>query len=310
MGFITGSSALGETLKKAREERQLSIDEVAKRLKLNKAMIVALENNEYGKLPAPAFVRGYLRSYAAVLELDAEHVVAEYDHFAPPDPELKNVLKSVPVHQQESTMMWVTIVICLILVVLVVVWVIGHYPQVKQFSEKGLDALTDSSSAQKQNARKEVAIPQESKKTENNKNINDSLPVTSSGHVQLEDPKTVTVDDTLLIDQEHISMETEIDDTARTLVAPIQQPAEGDDELLITVTGPSWVTVYDAGGYRLLYRMLDATGSAIRIEGFAPFQLILGDAWNVNVQINGQDFDHSAYIKSNRSASFKLTAPE
>ena len=57
----------GAHLRKVREEANMSVDKVASALMLHPHTLEALEADAYERLPAPAFVRGYLRGYARVL---------------------------------------------------------------------------------------------------------------------------------------------------------------------------------------------------------------------------------------------------
>ncbi len=66
----------GELLAARREEMRLSVDEVSSRLKLASRQIVALEENDFAQLPGMATVRGFIRSYAKLLELDPEPLIA------------------------------------------------------------------------------------------------------------------------------------------------------------------------------------------------------------------------------------------
>lgn len=312
MGFTTGSSGPGETLKNAREDRQLSIDEVAERLKLSKATITALENDDYKMLPAPAFVRGYLRSYATLLELKVEDVIPLYDHFAPPDPELKNVLKSTPMQKRESTILWVTVVISLILAALVVIWVVGDYPEIRSFSERSLGILNRSNFTETQKESGITVIPpMEVKKPDSEDKRADTLLPVSTGQAEPSGNITkVESSNALELSLAESRVLAEKNSELEVASSAVAKPAQGDDALLIKSTGSSWIAVFDASGYRLLYELLNENSGDTRITGRAPFEIILGDAWNVNLQINGQDFDHSAYIKANRSARFKLKTLE
>ena len=62
----------GQALQAARKARRLSVAEVADRLKLSSAALSALEADDWDRLPAPVFVRGYVRAYARLMELDGE----------------------------------------------------------------------------------------------------------------------------------------------------------------------------------------------------------------------------------------------
>lgn len=68
--------SLGERLKNAREERGLTIDEIAARTYIRASHIVALERNEFHLLP-PSRTRYFVRDYARVLNLDPDIFLAD-----------------------------------------------------------------------------------------------------------------------------------------------------------------------------------------------------------------------------------------
>jgi cytoskeleton protein RodZ len=65
-------------LREAREALGISVDEVAYDLHLDRDVVMALESADYEPLGAAVFVRGYLRSYARLLELPEEEIVAGF----------------------------------------------------------------------------------------------------------------------------------------------------------------------------------------------------------------------------------------
>ncbi len=71
----------GESLRKAREQQGVAISEVAETLKITETYVRALESNDFDELPQSAFVRGYIRNYARLLNLDCEAHVLGYDRF-------------------------------------------------------------------------------------------------------------------------------------------------------------------------------------------------------------------------------------
>lgn len=62
---------IGTTLREARLERGLSIDEVARATRISSRFLIALEQDDYEELPAPVYVRGFIRLYAEQVGLDA-----------------------------------------------------------------------------------------------------------------------------------------------------------------------------------------------------------------------------------------------
>ena len=80
------TNAVGESLKAAREERGLSIAEVAQSLKFAPRQIEALEQDRFDLLPGGTFVRGMVRSYARLLRLPPEPMLEGMaDKFQAPD---------------------------------------------------------------------------------------------------------------------------------------------------------------------------------------------------------------------------------
>jgi cytoskeletal protein RodZ len=73
------SMTLGEKLIKFRAEARLTVQDMAKAIKVQAKYIEFLENGVYEKLPADVYVRGYLRSYARYLNIDEESLVRLYE---------------------------------------------------------------------------------------------------------------------------------------------------------------------------------------------------------------------------------------
>src|SRR5688572_7947065 len=74
----TRPSGPGSQLRQARLDLKLTPENVAHILHLSPRQIVALENEDYDKLPGPTYVRGYLRGYSQLLGLSAEPILELY----------------------------------------------------------------------------------------------------------------------------------------------------------------------------------------------------------------------------------------
>jgi cytoskeletal protein RodZ len=69
----------GERLKRERELREVSFDEVSKATRIAPRFLEALENEQWDKLPGGVFGRGFVRSIARYLGLSEENLLSEYD---------------------------------------------------------------------------------------------------------------------------------------------------------------------------------------------------------------------------------------
>jgi cytoskeleton protein RodZ len=63
-------AAFGEELRRAREERGITVATICERTKVSKKHILALEAGALGELPGGVFRRGFVRSYLSVLGLE------------------------------------------------------------------------------------------------------------------------------------------------------------------------------------------------------------------------------------------------
>jgi len=83
-----------ELLAEARQRLGLSQKEVADKLYLTTSFIKYIDAGEFSSLPKPAFIKGYLRTYARVVNLSGDEIVALYDvelEIAEPTPEMRGV---------------------------------------------------------------------------------------------------------------------------------------------------------------------------------------------------------------------------
>ena len=69
----------GRTLRDARAARGPSLEDVANVTRIPRSSLECLENGDYDRLPAPVFIRGFMRAYARTVGLDGASVVRLYD---------------------------------------------------------------------------------------------------------------------------------------------------------------------------------------------------------------------------------------
>jgi cytoskeleton protein RodZ len=69
---------IGETLRDARMRARIDVSEIEAKTKIRAKYLRALENEEWGLLPGPTFVKSFLRTYAQALGLDGKALVEEY----------------------------------------------------------------------------------------------------------------------------------------------------------------------------------------------------------------------------------------
>ena len=91
----------GERLKRERELREVSMDELTKATRISTRFVEALENENWEKLPGGVFGHGFVRTIARYLGLNEEALLGEYDlaraqHLAAAPPKVEERIPSPP----------------------------------------------------------------------------------------------------------------------------------------------------------------------------------------------------------------------
>jgi cytoskeletal protein RodZ len=68
----------GEELRRERLVREITLEEISAATKISVRLLTALEQSDLSRLPAPAFTRGFIRSYALHIGIDPEEKVCAY----------------------------------------------------------------------------------------------------------------------------------------------------------------------------------------------------------------------------------------
>lgn len=92
---------IGQRLKKEREARFLTLDKASEATRIRKVFLEALEADDFSAMPSAAQGRGFLRNYAAYLELNIDEMIAEIHRNAPKVEEVSGPLPQVNLAETE-----------------------------------------------------------------------------------------------------------------------------------------------------------------------------------------------------------------
>ena len=116
-------AGFGEKLRRERELRGISLDQIATATKISTRMLKALEDEKFDLLPGGIFNKGFIRSYAKFLGIDEEQAVADYVAATGPEEPINNLPQIADVPErparqldEEGTISWTTIVVLVLLV--------------------------------------------------------------------------------------------------------------------------------------------------------------------------------------------------
>jgi len=139
-------SDLGALLRKAREQRGYTLDDIQEYTKIRKRYLEAIETGEYKVLPGSFYVRAFVKTYAETVGLDAEEVLRLYHRELPqppssetaiPEPMIKPRRRSVQHNDRwgkvaVSLLMWAFPI--LIVAVIYVYWTNNKDPDTKELN--------------------------------------------------------------------------------------------------------------------------------------------------------------------------------
>jgi cytoskeleton protein RodZ len=113
--------SLGERFRAAREQRGLTLSDVAEHVRIRSVYLAAIEEENWKAIGAPVYIRGFLRTYARFLGLDPEEAVSQFNSSegAPAAPTVASQAASLKGRPQGGSLVpfiWVGGVIALALI--------------------------------------------------------------------------------------------------------------------------------------------------------------------------------------------------
>lgn len=143
--------SFGERLKREREKRNISLEDVSASTKISTRMLHAIEDDHFDLLPGGIFNKGFVRAYARHLGLDEDETVADYLEAAgesAPKPPSQNEVSPLQLHEQNppqtevaAHIPWGSLALVLLIVAIGLTgW--GFYSRNKGMSDQN-DAASD-----------------------------------------------------------------------------------------------------------------------------------------------------------------------
>jgi len=287
----------GQRLKRTREELRLSRDEVAHHLHLDIQIVDALEANAFDKLPSPAYICGYLRSYARLLKLPENDVVNAYSKGQEINASLiPDNIKITPERQlNPANFKMVFILITVIIIAAVMVWAVDKFKllDTTRRSENTVIPLsTPGGNGETDVSTRPAQIQQQIE--EFNSEHPDSMPIVETEKLG---PDIIT--DTSLAEAENESAQV----TEPDIVGEATEPEKSGDLKLVYIQD-SWTEVTDSKGIRHIYRLV-SKNNELFVSGVPPYTILLGNAEGVEIIYKDKVFNHKPYQRD-QIAYFRL----
>ena len=263
-------------LARLREERGLSVMDIAQRLKYGARQIEALEAGAFEKLPGATFVRGMIRGYAKLLEVDAQPILKAFErNHAPADTNMDLPAKHIPFPENSGhgTRWYLGLSLLALIVAFGVLYEmrIGIYPWTKDKTSAPAASIVSTEST--------------------------SVPAAQPSPRALEPVVTSPA-------AEHtpgIAASAKSVKPASPPIAPVASATQGNagggqGRVRMEFDSESWVEIKDGEG-KTLMSQLNPSGSTRVVVGQLPLSLVIGNATAVRLIYKDKSVDLKPHIQ-------------
>ncbi|MCE9848928.1 cytoskeleton protein RodZ [Aeromonas allosaccharophila] len=301
----------GQLLRNAREQLGWTREQVASRIHLRLTLIAAIESDTYDKHTSHTFIRGYLRTYAKLVGIPEETILAAYDKLGltPPDNiDMQSFSRRSRQQANDSRLKVVTWLVILVLIALSVAW----WWQSTARRSAGDEALAATEMSATSSTPAEPAItPPDAINTDPVEGA-----TVAPAATDVTAPAVVSDATATLAPASAAVVPTDVSAAVGTATDAAVSGANGTEsneavvdpatapQLKMSFTADCWLDVKDANG-KTLFSGLKKANDELVLEGAEPLKFIIGAPMAVKLDYKGQSFDMSRY-NNGRTARFSL----
>jgi cytoskeleton protein RodZ len=283
---VESSPGLGATLRAEREKRGLSLDQVASATKLRSQLIDALENEAWGKLPHPVFVRGFIRTYAKVVGADEKDLLGMYERLMPAR---REPIAPLAAPRRSLKGWYLAAILTVVLLGIVFLLWQEHASPPRETTLVQTEAPPEGTLKKEDNAKEaqpeKVETPEKAEIRERATSTQGNAPPTTplpsadqkKGEVSLKEAVSKN-------DQEKPKAEVS---EVQNLAVPAPEQREDAYTLKAIVVERTWIRISIDDGEPKEY--LFDPGFSIQWEAQKGFALLVGNAGGIELELNGQN---------------------
>jgi cytoskeleton protein RodZ len=275
-------TSLGTLLREAREQLGLSVSDVAAQTKFAPRQIEALEADDFKNLPETAFLRGFVRSYAKILNVDAEVLLAALPQPKAPAAELIPASVDVPFPKDYSAQKNLLMLVAALLLALIVAgFVVWHFtaplkqkPKVEKI-ETPISLPAEVQIVPAPPVSHETKVPDKPKRRAPAK-MEQPSPRAEQAATELSAPKI---------------------QSASAVSATHHTGTMKKASIHLVFDEESWTEITDGDG-AMLSSQINQPGSELNLKGYLPLSLVIGHASATRLYRDGQLIDLAPYTNS------------
>ncbi|MFC0296766.1 helix-turn-helix domain-containing protein [Geobacillus jurassicus] len=273
---------LGKRLREAREEKNMSLDELQEMTKIQKRYLIGIEEGNYAIMPGNFYVRAFIRQYAEAVGLDPDELFEQYKQDIPQSyqDDIPQTLSRVKTRQQLSAegakwLDWLpkVIVAAVVIGAAVLVWVLLQRGAVNEPPTK-----TSPKTA-------EVEKPKHSPLEQAEKQEQTKEPKNGAGG-ENEQPTPADKEEKPTSPAMALNVTEKSGNTAT-----IEVENAGSFSIELTSKGASWVAVYNTKGHTFYSgNLTNGQTKTFDLSAESEVWVRIGRTPDVDMKVNGQPF--------------------
>jgi len=271
----------GKLLVWGRERAALTQEQVAKELYMTLTKVRALESDDYRHMGSDTFTRGYLRSYANLIKLDVGQVLAAYDRHAYKHGLVEQVLPRKMESASKPLWQFAVIIVGVLLVLwLISVWFFDNRKEPSYNIPAAIVAPSESY-ANTSVTTSSIASADISSAALSSVAIIGQLDNSAVGSNAVSSAAT-TAANNLATASINSSVRSGTSSSSKALAR-----SNALDQIVFVFSAECWLEVSDSRG-DVLVADLQPTGGRLVLQGKAPFDVKLGNAAAVQIELNDE----------------------
>ena len=271
---------VGQLLRSARLEQGISVQDVARQLRFSAKQVTALEEDKYDQLAGGTFLRGFVRNYAKLLQLDEAPLLRVLEKSVPPSAVqiVPPPVEGIPFPSNRGQRKRILIIaggVVIALVLLVYEIYRSNDANIEKQPSVGGETGTEGASA--------VLLPAPQAATgEAGGGLTQDIPEPVAGGVPANgQPASAAA----------LSGSEGAHGEGAAAEAVAGSSASG---IQLVFEGESWTEVRD-GRDQLLLSSVNPAGTEQTLRGAPPYSLVIGNAADVKLVYNGKPVDLALY---------------
>ena len=302
-------TSLGAVLLAARNQKNLSQQDVSDSLRYSVKQVDALERDAFDLLPDAMITRGFIRNYARLLDIDAAPLLDIYRQLLPaPAPSHLAVNASMrPVLLTKNNRPWLTYIIgglLMALFLLIAFVYLDYLPHQFKLPDNVTPSVQTSVPEEPVNTQiateaslplPEIALPAAEREVQDEVAPAPSESIANEVVVNLKPQTNAQVNP---LNQQVVAMPALPVKPELTIKPEPKTPVSVTKKISIAVTEITWVRVNDQAG-QILYEGTLNAGDTQLLNFQPPFNVTVGNAKAATVSVSGQPFDLTSHTRNN-----------